>query len=180
MRIFNNDGSEAEMCGNGIRCFSKYVYEHDIVKKNEIEIETLKGILTAKLTVENDLVKLVQIDMGPPILKCEDVPVISIKEQEQCVEEPISVWDKEFIFTGVSMGNPHAIIFVEKQLNDEDLDDKETKRLKCSIENYIKKAESCLENFTDECHDTLSRKAQNLVEVKFKDYRDHYNKTHKQ
>ena len=66
------------------------------------------------------------------------------------------------------------------KLNDEDLDDKETKRLKCSIENYIKKAESCLENFTDECHDTLSRKAQNLVEVKFKDYRDHYNKTHKQ
>ena len=121
MRIFNNDGSEAEMCGNGIRCFSKYVYEHEIVKKNEIEIETLKGILTAKLTIKNDLVKLVQIDMGPPFLKCDDIPVISVKNQEQCIEEPIKVRDKEFIFTGVSMGNPHAIIFVDEQLDDEEL-----------------------------------------------------------
>ncbi len=122
MRIFNNDGSEAEMCGNGIRCFSKYVYEHNIVKKNEIEIETLKGILIAKLTIEDDLVQQVQIDMGPPILKCEEIPVISIKNQEQCIEEPIKVLDKEFIFTGVSMGNPHAIIFVEKQLDDNGLE----------------------------------------------------------
>ena len=64
------------------------------------------------------------------------------------------------------------------KLNDEDLNDKETKKIKGSIENYLKEAESCLEDFTDECYDKLSKKAQNLVEVKFKDYRDHHNKTH--
>jgi diaminopimelate epimerase len=122
MRIFNNDGSEAEMCGNGIRCFSKYVYEHSIVNKPEISIETLKGILIAKLNIENNIVKLVQIDMGPPILKCEDVPVISVKNEEKCIEEPIKVLDKEFIYTAVSMGNPHAIIFVEDQLDDKELE----------------------------------------------------------
>ena len=65
------------------------------------------------------------------------------------------------------------------KLNDEDLNDKESKKIKSSIENYLKEAESCLENFTDECYDKLSKKAQNLVEVKFKEYRDHHNKTHK-
>lgn len=121
MRIFNADGSEAEMCGNGIRCFSKYVYEHDIVKKNEIKIDTLKGILIAKLNILDNLVIAVQIDMGAPILKCENVPVISVKKGDTCLNEPIQVFDKVFYFNAVSMGNPHAIIFVEEQLNDDDL-----------------------------------------------------------
>ena len=76
MRIFNNDGLEAEMCGNGIRCFSKYIYESNIIKKDEITIETLKGIMLAKLTIDDNLVNSVEIDMGPPILNCEEIPVL--------------------------------------------------------------------------------------------------------
>ncbi|MFX1455131.1 MAG: diaminopimelate epimerase [Promethearchaeota archaeon] len=121
MRIFNNDGSEAEMCGNGIRCFSKYIYEHEIVKKEEISIETLKGVIGANLTLKDERVESVQIDMGPPILKCEEIPVISEGISNKCVNEPIPILDKIFKFTAVSMGNPHAIIFVEEQLNDDDL-----------------------------------------------------------
>jgi diaminopimelate epimerase len=121
MRIFNDDGSEAEMCGNGIRCFSKYVYENNIVRKNPINVETLKGILIAKLNIIDNIVKSVEIDMGPPILECDNIPVISVKNENKCINEPIEILDKSLNFTAVSMGNPHAIIFVDKQLNDEDL-----------------------------------------------------------
>ena len=121
MRIFNNDGSESEACGNGIRCFSKYIYENDIVKKEEIRIETLKGVMVAKLAMNGELVESVQIDMGPPILNCEEIPVITEGISNKCVNEPIVILDKIFKFTAVSMGNPHAIIFVKKQLNDDEL-----------------------------------------------------------
>jgi len=121
MRIFNDDGSEAEMCGNGIRCFAKYVYENEIVKKSNITVETLKGVLIAELTITDGIVQTVKIDMGPPILKCEDVPVISLKNQDTCINESIEVLGKTFIFTAVSMGNPHAVIFTEEIINDEDL-----------------------------------------------------------
>ncbi|MFX1365241.1 MAG: diaminopimelate epimerase [Promethearchaeota archaeon] len=121
MRIFNNDGSEAEMCGNGIRCFSKYVYENNIVKKDKIKIETLKGIMVAKLTVVNNKVKTVEIDMGPPILNCEEIPVLLESKVDRCVNEPLVVLDKIFNFTAVSMGNPHAIIFIEEDIDDEKL-----------------------------------------------------------
>jgi diaminopimelate epimerase len=121
MRIFNNDGSEAEMCGNGIRCFSKYVYEQNIVKKEEISIETLKGVMGAKLNIVGEIVRDVQIDMGPPILKCEEIPVTSEGLSNKCVNEPIVILDKIFNFTAVSMGNPHAVIFVKEQLNDDKL-----------------------------------------------------------
>ena len=119
MRIFNVDGLEAEMCGNGIRCFSKYVYEKEIVKKNEISIETLKGILVAKLNIIDDKVNSVEIDMGPPILKCEEIPVLLDSPVDRCVNEPIIILDKIFKITAVSMGNPHAVIFTEKHLNDD-------------------------------------------------------------
>jgi diaminopimelate epimerase len=121
MRIFNNDGLEAEMCGNGIRCFAKYIYEKDIVKKDEIAIETLKGILLAKLSIIDNKVKSVEIDMGPPILKCEDIPVILDTLVDRCVNEKIVILDKIFNFTAVSMGNPHAVIFTEEEPNDEQL-----------------------------------------------------------
>ncbi|MFW9818385.1 MAG: diaminopimelate epimerase [Candidatus Thorarchaeota archaeon] len=121
MRIFNNDGLEAEMCGNGVRCFSKYIYENNIVKKDQIYIETLKGIIVAKLKIGNEKVKSVEIDMGAPILNCEDIPVILDSVVDQCVNEPLVVLDKIFRVTAVSMGNPHAIIFVEKNLNDDEL-----------------------------------------------------------
>ncbi|MHA2392290.1 MAG: diaminopimelate epimerase [Promethearchaeota archaeon] len=121
MRIFNNDGSEAEMCGNGIRCFSKYVYENNIIKKEEITIETLKGIMIAKNNIGEGEVKSVQIDMGPPILKCEEIPVLTESLSDKCINEPIVILDKIFNFTAVSMGNPHAIIFVKNQLKDDEL-----------------------------------------------------------
>jgi diaminopimelate epimerase len=121
MRIFNDDRSEAEMCGNGIRCFAKYIYENEIVKKSNIAVETLKGVLIAELTITNGIVQTVKIDMGPPILKCEDVPVISLKNQDTCINESIKVLGKTFIFTAVSMGNPHAVIFTDDIINDEDL-----------------------------------------------------------
>ena len=121
MRIFNNDSSEAEMCGNGIRCFSKFIYEEGIAKKEELKIDTLKGILMARLMIKDDKVESVQIDMGAPILECENIPVIPKKNKKNCINEPIEIFDKTFNFTAVSMGNPHAIIFVDEQLNNDDL-----------------------------------------------------------
>lgn len=121
MRIFNNDGLEAEMCGNGIRCFSKYVYENDIINKDEISIETLKGILVAKLNIIDDKVNRVEIDMGTPILNCEEIPVILDSPLDRCVNEQLVILDKIFNFTAVSMGNPHVVIFIEEQFDDNKL-----------------------------------------------------------
>ncbi len=121
MRIFNNDGTEAEMCGNGIRCFSKYVYENSIVRKEEIKIETLKGIMVARNIITEEKVTSVQIDMGPPILNYEKIPVISESLSNRCINEPIAILDKIFNFSAVSMGNPHAVIFIKTQLNDDEL-----------------------------------------------------------
>ncbi|MFX1379414.1 MAG: diaminopimelate epimerase [Promethearchaeota archaeon] len=121
MRIFNNNGLEAEMCGNGIRCFSKYIYENNLVKKDTIKIETPKGIMLARLNLINEKVKSVEIDMGPPILNCEEIPVLLESPVDQCVNESIVILDKIFRFTAVSMGNPHAVIFVDKSLNDDEL-----------------------------------------------------------
>ena len=121
MQIFNNDGSEAEMCGNGIRCFSKYIYEKNIVRKDEITIETLKGINIALLKVVDGIVETVTIDMGPPILDVAKIPVELDSNVSQCVNEEFVILDKIFKFSAVSMGNPHAVIFLQKQLNDDEL-----------------------------------------------------------
>jgi diaminopimelate epimerase len=121
MRIFNNDGTESEMCGNGIRCFSKYIYEHDIIKKETIQIETLKGIIIAKLRINNDLVSAVQINMGRPILDCEQIPVELDDQPSQCINEQIVILDRIFNFSAVSMGNPHAVIFTKNLISDSDL-----------------------------------------------------------
>ncbi|MFX1395935.1 MAG: diaminopimelate epimerase [Promethearchaeota archaeon] len=121
MRIFNSDGSEAEMCGNGIRCFSKYAYEHGLVKKNKITVETLKGTILAKLNIKDEIVKSVKIDMGPPIMECEEIPVKPNKNIKQCINQEIAVLDRIFRFSAVSMGNPHAIIFLKEQLSDDEL-----------------------------------------------------------
>ena len=93
MRIFNDDGSEAEMCGNGIRCFCKYIYENNIVKKSKISIETLKGITIGDLKVNNEKVETVKINMGNPILECDKVPVISTNNSNRCIAESIEVLD---------------------------------------------------------------------------------------
>ena len=121
MQIFNNDGTEAEMCGNGIRCFAKYVYEKNIVKKDEMNIETIKGLNIAQLKIVDGIVETVTIDMGPPILEAEKIPVELHSNVSQCINEEFVIIDKIFKFSAVSMGNPHAVIFVQEQLNDDAL-----------------------------------------------------------
>ena len=111
MRMFNADGSEAEMCGNGIRCVGKFVYDKGLTNKTEVTIETLAGVKTLQLNVEQGKVKSVKVDMGEPILTPKEIPVIA--EEEPVKNLKLKAKDKEFIFTCVSMGNPHAITFVE-------------------------------------------------------------------
>jgi diaminopimelate epimerase len=115
MRIYNADGSEAEMCGNGIRCVAKYVYDHKMTEKEEITVESGAGIKRLTLTVEDGKVALVRVDMGEPILKPDLIPVIS--DKEKVVAEPILVDETEWKMTCVSMGNPHAVVFVEDVAN---------------------------------------------------------------
>ena len=111
MRMFNYDGSEAEMCGNGIRCVGKFVYDKGLTNKESITVETLAGIKTLKFNIENSKVKTVQVDMGEPILNPQKIPVIS---EEKIVKNlKIKAYDKEFKFTCVSMGNPHAVTIID-------------------------------------------------------------------
>jgi len=111
MRIFNPDGSEPEMCGNAIRCFARYVYDQGYVKKNPLKVETLAGILELELTLEGDKVTGVRVDMGEPILKPELIPVLA--QKEPVVGATLQVNGKEYVYTAVSMGNPHCVLFVE-------------------------------------------------------------------
>lgn len=111
MRMFNADGSEGEMCGNGIRCVAKYVYDHKMTDKTEISVETKAGIKYLDLTVEDGKVTKVKVDMGEPILEPKKIPVRS--EKKRVVNEPIAVAERTWNMTCVSMGNPHAVVFVE-------------------------------------------------------------------
>ena len=115
MRMFNYDGSESEMCGNGIRCVGKFVYDKCLTAKKELKIETLAGIKTLELNIENGKVKTVKVDMGEPILEPEKIPVIS--KQNPVTDLKINALDKEFKCTCVSMGNPHVITEVENTEN---------------------------------------------------------------
>lgn len=111
MDMYNNDGSRGKMCGNGIRCVAKYVYDHDLSDKKKLKIETLSGIKELDLTVENEKVSYVTVNMGSPITKPSLIPVIS--DKDILIKEPITVGDKTYEITCVSMGNPHAIVFIE-------------------------------------------------------------------
>ena len=111
MRIFNADGSEAKMCGNGIRCVGKYVYDKGLTDKKSISLETKSGIKYLDLTVEDGKVVKVKVNMGAPILKPEKLPVKS--DKDLFVNEVINVDNKDYYVTCVSMGNPHAVTFVE-------------------------------------------------------------------
>lgn len=112
MRMFNSDGSESEMCGNGIRCVGKFVHDKNIVKKDIITVETLAGIKTLEFFKdENNMVLDVKVNMGQPIFNPKDIPVIS--DEEIVKNLKLKALDKEFVFTCVSMGNPHAITFVD-------------------------------------------------------------------
>ncbi len=111
MRMFNADGTEAEMCGNGIRCVGKYVYDKGLTQKTTVSIETLAGIKVLKLNVKNGKVDTVRVDMGEPILAPEKIPVMSVENPVQNLK--VKAVDREFVFSCVSMGNPHAITIVE-------------------------------------------------------------------
>lgn len=112
MRIMNSDGSEAEQCGNAIRCVSKYVYDHGMTDKEEITIETIgAGVQKVQLSVQDGKVATVRVDMGQPILKGTQVPTTI--DQDVVLGHPIEVDGREFRFTAVSMGNPHCVIYVD-------------------------------------------------------------------
>ena len=111
MRMFNYDGSEAEMCGNGIRCVGKYVYDKGMINRDLITIETLAGIKVLKLNVVNGKVETVRVDMGEPVLDPKLIPVVSNEEIVKNLD--LQAEDKSFKFSCVSMGNPHAITIVE-------------------------------------------------------------------
>lgn len=117
MNIYNADGSQAEMCGNGIRCVAKYVYDYGLTDRTEISVETLAGIKYLRLQVENGKVASVEVNMGAPILEPKEIPVAV--EESPVVNVPVEVKGKIYHMTCVSMGNPHAIIFMN---NVKDLD----------------------------------------------------------
>lgn len=111
MRMFNLDGSEGKMCGNGIRCFSKFVYDQGLTDKTTLKIETLAGIRTCELNVEDGKVTSVCVDMGEPITLCSDIPVNYSKVE--MVNAPIEIDGNTYYCTAVSMGNPHVIQYVD-------------------------------------------------------------------
>lgn len=112
MRIINSDGSEAEQCGNAIRCVSKYVYDNGHVSSDEIVIETIgAGLQKVKLNVTDGEVTAVTVDMGEPVLNGPQIPVAI--ESELVLDRPIEAGGREFRFTAVSMGNPHCVIYVD-------------------------------------------------------------------
>ncbi len=115
MRMFNSDGSEAEMCGNGIRCVAKFVYDKNLTNKTTLTVETLAGIKQLKLNTKDGKVETVRVNMGEPILEPEKIPVNSKEKPVRHLK--LQAEDKEFEFTCVSMGNPHAITFVKDTKN---------------------------------------------------------------
>jgi diaminopimelate epimerase len=127
MRIFNADGSEAEMCGNGIRCFAKYCYENNIARKSEVIVETLAGNKRTWLTVENGSVQSVMVDMGAPVLERSKIPMLG---QGTCINQDLQVNGEAYKVTCLSVGNPHCVIFVDA------VDDFPVQRVGSKIENH--------------------------------------------
>lgn len=111
MRMFNSDGSEAEMCGNGIRCVGKFIYDKGLTNKTTVKIETLAGIKTLILNTKDGKVETARVDMGEPILEAEKIPVISNEKPVKNLN--LTAEGEKFKFTCVSMGNPHAITVVD-------------------------------------------------------------------
>jgi len=120
MQMFNSDGTEAEMCGNGIRCVGKFVYDNGYTDKENIEIETLAGVKKLKLYVQNGKVEKVKVDMGEPILEPNKIPVISSEEPVKDLN--LNIMDRNFKFTCISMGNPHAVTFIDEDVNEFDIE----------------------------------------------------------
>ena len=112
MRIFNTDGSEAEMCGNGIRCFARYLYDNGITTKRKFTIETGAGVLVPEIVETDGKVTGVRVDMGEPVLEADKIPMAGYGSK-RVVNEPVEVAGRTWHITGVSMGNPHCVVFVD-------------------------------------------------------------------
>lgn len=139
MAMYNADGSRGEMCGNGIRCVAKYVYDYGLTDKTQISVETLGGIKYLDLTVEDGKVALVKVDMGSPELQAENIPILmdgyepGKGEAGTVVDAPIEVDGKLYHMTGVSMGNPHDVIYLE---DGQSLKDLEIEKIGPKFENH--------------------------------------------
>jgi diaminopimelate epimerase len=120
MRMFNADGTPAEMCGNGIRCVAKYVYDHGICRRESLQIESAGRVLALELEVEHGVVQRVRVDMGPPILIPEQIPTTlrGPGPSDAVVDLPIEVAGREVRVTCVSLGNPHCVVFVDELSDD--------------------------------------------------------------
>ncbi len=117
MEMYNMDGSRSEMCGNGIRCVGKYVYDHGLTRKTSLSIVSCGKIKYLELTVEDGRVTKVRVNMGSPVLEATEIPVVA--KQSPVVDTPITVDGREYRMTCVSMGNPHAIVYVDEMIDDE-------------------------------------------------------------
>lgn len=113
MRIFNADGSEAEMCGNGVRAFARYVFEHGLTDATEIPVETGAGIITPSLILEGGVISAIRVDMGVPRLRPEEIPVADWSGN-RVVGETLTAGGRDYAVTCVSMGNPHCVVFVDE------------------------------------------------------------------
>lgn len=129
MAMYNSDGSEGAMCGNGVRCIAKYVYDYGLTDKTRITIETKGGIKELDLTVEDGKVTWVNVDMDAPVLDAEKIPV-NYDEEKQVIDKPVIVDGREYRITCISMGNPHGVVFVDS------VDDLEIERLGPMFENH--------------------------------------------
>jgi diaminopimelate epimerase len=112
MRMFNADGSESEMCGNGVRCVAKYIHDHGIAPRDRVTIETGRGVLTLDLEIDHGKVKRVRVDMGPPILNAADIP--TKLQGNPPINASIEIEGMRLKVTAVSMGNPHAVVYVDE------------------------------------------------------------------
>ena len=112
MRMYNADGSESEMCGNGVRCVAKYVHDHGIAKKDLLRIETGRGVLTLELIIEQGQARRIRVNMGQPILNSADIP--TTLSGDPPIRQALSVGGRELRVTCVSMGNPHCVTFVDE------------------------------------------------------------------
>ena len=118
MEMYNADGSQGKMCGNGIRCVGKYVYDNGLTDKTTVNIDTLAGIKILELNIGTDgKVATAKVNMGCPVLEAAEIPVVA--SQSPVVDTPITVDGREYRMTCVSMGNPHAIVYVDEMIDDE-------------------------------------------------------------
>ena len=129
MDMYNLDGSQGAMCGNGIRCVAKYAYDYGIVNKTSISVATKSGVKYLDLSIRDGKVSMVKVNMGAPILQASLIPVVS--ESEQVVNAPIEVDGQIYHFTAVSMGNPHAIVYMT------DVDHLDIEKIGPSFENHV-------------------------------------------